>query len=174
MALDPTQVVNNVKRSFNAYVSAGLGPATINFDQDPFEADGLESWYSVRYTSYSTEPSGMGEMIEDDESTKGRFHVVGCEVSAWRRDDPQRAELGGMADELIALCEEPSITLYDYADPENPQECGKVYLRPRLGTFTPIWSGAKPIWKADSERHERGRIVGFVLELELITLAEVS
>lgn len=174
MPLDATQILNNLKRSFNAYLATALEGSSINFDEDPFETAGLESWYAVRYTGLRSESSGMGELIEEDESTEGRFHALNCEVSVWSRDDPQRATLGDMVDKLIVLVEEASISLYDYSDPENPVECGKIYIHPQTGSFTPKWAGGGPVLKSSSDKHAQGGITGFVLEIELITLAEVS
>ncbi len=63
MALDASQLINNMKRSFNVYIGNGLDPAVVNFDEDPFDTGGLTAWYSVRYTGFSTEPAGMGENL---------------------------------------------------------------------------------------------------------------
>ena len=174
MTLNSTQVLNNLKKTFNAYVAAQLSGSTVNFDDDTFDTAGLDDWYAVRYTGQASESSGMGESIEAETSTEGRFHVVGCELSAWHRADPQRTSLGDMADKLVVITEAGSISLYDYADPENPVECGTLYFRPLKGTFTPKWGGGGRVTKSSSDSHTELDLVGFIVEMELITLAEVS
>ena len=87
MSLDPSQLINNIKRSFNHYLETDLTPATVNFVQDPFDTSEMTSWYAVRYVGYSSEPTGMGDLIDEDVDTEGRFHVLVSEVSAWRRGD---------------------------------------------------------------------------------------
>jgi hypothetical protein len=176
MTLDPSQIINNMKRSFNVYVGNTLGEAEVNYDEDPFDTAGLASWYSVRYAGYSSESSGMGDLIDENSATKGRYHVLKCELSAWSRDDPQRAELGSMVDAIVALCEAPSVTFYDFADPENPVSIGKIYLRPGRGTFTPPWGGKErgSVLKSSGDVHSDARMVGFVMELDLVGIAEVG
>ena len=139
MSLDPSQILNNMKRSFNVYLENGLSPTPVNYDEDPFDTSDLTSWVAVRYGGYSTEPTGMGDLIDEGTSERGRFHILKCEVSAWRREDPQRAGLGGLIDELVALCEAPSVPFHDYADPENPVDIGTIRLKPVRGSFTPRW-----------------------------------
>ena len=173
MSLNPSQVVNNIKRSFNAYIADAVAPADVNFDQDPFDTESISSWYAVRYTGYSPEPTGMGDLIEDSSETRGKIHAVKCEVSAWCKNDSQRGALGSMADILMSSCEAASITLYDYADPEDPVASGTIGLYPSRGTFTPVWGGAGSVWKTSSDAQSGAGIVGFVMELELKTITEV-
>jgi hypothetical protein len=174
MTLNASQIVNNIKRSFNRYVGNTVSPAAVNYDEDPFDISGLSAWFAVRYTGYSSEPTGMGDEVEENTEAVGRFRLVNCEVSAWHRDDPQRTALGAMADILVAMCETPSIVLYDYTNPQNPVECGTVYVRPIIGRFTPTWGGGGPVRKTSSDMHAEAGLVGFVLELELKTIAEVD
>jgi len=174
MSLDPTQITNNMKRSFNAYLAGEVAPSTVNYDEDPFDTSGLTSWYAVRYQGYSSEPTGMGDLIEEHVATKGRYHALKSEVSGWVRDDPQRSSLGEMVDKLVSLAEEPSITFYDFADIENPVQIGKIYLRPAGGSFSPTWGGGGNVSKSSAEVHAEGRMVGFVLEVELVAIAEVG
>ena len=168
-----TEILNNIKKSFNAWLAGELEGETINFDKDPFRTDGLESWYAVRYSGYSSESTGMSDLISESGTQKGIYRILDAEVSAWSRDDEQRATLGEMADKIMELCEEASITLYDFEDPENPVEAGSIYLSAKKGVFSPKWSGGSGVWKTDSDAHERMRVVGFVLEVEMRVLAEV-
>ncbi|MFH1676415.1 MAG: hypothetical protein ABIC40_05250 [bacterium] len=168
-----TQILNNIKKSFNAWLAEELEGETINFDGDPFRTDDLEAWYAVRYAGYSSESTGMDDIIAETGTQKGMYRILDAEVSAWCRDDKQRASLGEMTDKLMELCEEVSITLYDFEDPENPEETGLIYLRAKKGVFSPRWSGGSRVLKTDSDAHERMRVVGFVLEVELRVLAEV-
>jgi hypothetical protein len=174
--MNPTQVINNIKRSFNAYAEEALAPsnAAVNFDLDPFDTSGLTEWFAIRYTGCSSESSGMGDLVTEDSEVKGRIHRVSCEISAWRRADPQRSGLGDMADMLISLCEIPSITLYDYTDPENPVECGTMSIQPRKGRFTPSWSGGAPVYKSSSDLYSDLETAGFILEFDLITITELE
>jgi hypothetical protein len=174
MTLNPTQEVNNIKRSFNRYIADAVSPATVNYDQDPFQTTDLDSWYSIRYTGQTTEPTGMGDLIGEEDESKGRFRVVNCELSAWCRNDPQRAALGPMADMIVVLCEAASITLYDFADPENPMACGTIYLRPLRGKFAPVWGGGGPMQKGSSDLYTELRLAGFVLEVDLLTISEAQ
>ncbi len=174
MSLDPSQIVGNMQKSFNVYLEDGLTGETVNFNEDPFDTGGLESWYAVRYVGYSTESTGMGDLIEEDTSQEGRLHVLECEVSAWCRDDPQRAELGEMVDKVMALCEVAAVTFYDFADPRNPVEIGDMWLRPQRGTFSPVWGGGGPVWKSSGDEHAEAGVVGFVLEMNLVAIAEVG
>ncbi len=175
MYLNPSQIINNIKRSFNAYLESVLAHTTINFDEDPFETGELTSWYAVRYVGYSSESSGMGDLIDEDTNAEGRFHVLKCELSAWCRDDSQRVSLGEMIDNLVAISEAPSVALYNYADPENPVEIGTIQLKPSRGVSTPPWSGsAGGVLKSSGDIHAEGRMVGFVLEMNLTVLAEVD
>ena len=170
MTLNASQIINNMERSFNVYLEDALGEENINFNEDPYETGGLESWYAIRYSGYSSESTGMGDLIDEDTDVEGRFHTLNCEVSAWRRDDPQRTELGAMVDELMSLCEAVSITFYDFADPENPVSIGKIRIEPGRGSFTPSWGGGK----SGGETHLEANIVGFLLEVELIVVAQIS
>ncbi len=174
MSLDPTRIINNMKRSFSAYLAGEVAPSTVNYDEDPFDTSGLTSWYAVRYRGCSTEPTGMGDLIEEHVATKGRYHVLNAEVSGWARDDSQRLHLGEMADKIVSLAEEPSITFYDYSDIENPVQIGKIYLRPAGGSFSPVWGGGGDVSKSNGEVHAEGRMVGFVLEVKLVAIAEVG
>jgi hypothetical protein len=174
MTLNPSQIINNIKRSFNNYISTAVAPATVNFDQDPFDTASLSSWYAIRYSGISTEPTGMGDLIDESGTGRGRIHVVDCELSAWSGNDPQRASLGSMIDILIAACEAPSITLYDFSDPDNPDECGALALHPTHGTLTPTWGSGRAVWKTSRDAQIGAGVVGFVLELKLTTIAEVD
>jgi hypothetical protein len=49
-----------------------------------------------------------------------------------------------------------------------------VYVRPIIGRFTPTWGGGGPVRKTSSDMHAEAGLVGFVLELELKTIAEVD
>ena len=174
MALDATQVVSNVKRSFNRHIADSVEPASVNFDEDPFDTDDLTSWFSVRYTGYRSEPAGMGDSIDEQTDAKGRIHRIGVEVGAWCRDDPQRLVLGDMADKILSACSQAAIALYDFTDPENPVEIGTLYLQSKEGKFTPTWSSGGVIRKSSSDAHLQARMVGYVLELDLVTIAEVG
>lgn len=172
MALDPSQLINNMKRSFNAHVENALTGATVNFDEDPFDTDGLDTWYAVRYAGYSSEPVGMGEVV-DDSGTEGRLHVLGCEISAWSRSDSQRYDLGAMIDEIVNISEIGMITFYNFADPEDPVDIGKIRLKAGKGSMTPGWKGSENVWKSARDVHAEKRLVGYVLEMELAVIAEI-
>lgn len=174
MTLNASQILNNLKRSFNAFVATQLEAAEVNFDDDSFETSGTDAWYAIRYTDLRSESTGMGDLIDPDNPDQGRFHIAACEISAWHREDPQRVSLGGMVDKLIVISETESFQLFDYSDPENPVEAGTVYIRAKKGAFTPRWGGGGPVLKTSSDAHAAGEMVGFVVELDLITLAEVS
>ena len=161
MSLNASQLINNLKKSFNRYVANELSGDTVNYDLDPFDTTGLSSWYSVRYTEFQTEP-------------QGRIHVVGAELSAWCRHDEQRAELGDMLDKVMAIAETASITLYDFADPENPVSIGKVMIKTAGGAFTPVWSGSMGgVLKSSGDIHADHRLKGYVQKITLTTIAEV-
>ncbi len=166
-----------MKRSFNAFLSTELSGSTVNFDQDPYDTSGLDSWYSVRYSGYSTESTGMSELIDEDTEKKGRYHVLRTELSAWTRDDLQRAVLGGMVDKLVVIGETVTVLLYSYADPESPVEIGSMLIRPGKGTFTPIWGGGRSsegtVWKSSGDAHAEGRITGYVIDVEIVVVAEI-
>jgi hypothetical protein len=172
MALDASQIINNMKKSFNTYIENSMSGATINFDEDPFETDGLESWYAVRYTGFSSEPVAMGEIV-DENGTKGRLHRLNSEVSAWSSNDSQRANLGGMIDAVVALMEAGMIAFYDYDDPEDPDEIGKMRVKSGKAAMTPGWSGNKYVWKSARDIHAEKRIAGYVLEVEIQVIAEI-
>lgn len=170
MTLNPSQIINNMERSFNVYLQSALTEENINFNEDPYETAELESWYAVRYSDYSSESTGMGDLIEEGTDVEGRFHALKCEVSAWRRDDPQRTELGAMVDQVMSLCEVESVTFYDFADPENPVSIGTLRLKPGRGNFSPSWSGGR----SGGRTHLEANMVGFMLEVELIAVARIS
>jgi hypothetical protein len=172
MALDASQIINNMKKSFNTYIENSMSGATINFDEDPFDTDGLESWYAVRYTGFSSEPVGMGE-VADGNGAKGRLHVLNGEVSAWSCNDSQRANLGGMIDVIVALMEAGMITYNDYDNPEDPEEIGKMRVKAGKGAMTPGFRGGKYVWKSARDIHAEKRMSGYVLEVELAVIAEI-
>jgi len=174
MPLNPSQIINNLKKSFNGFLATELSGENINFDQDPFETGGLTSWFSVRYMFYRSEPVGVGDYIDDDTDTKGRFHILKCELSAWSRDDEQRVDLGDMADMVMEIAEAESITLYDYDDPEDPESVGKIKIQPGDGNFSPVWGGASGgVLKSSGDMHADLRLKGYVQEITLSTIAEV-
>jgi hypothetical protein len=177
MSLDPSQIINNIKRSFNALLSTELSGSTINFDQDPFDTSDLGSWYSVRYSGYSTESTGMSELIDEDTEKQGRYHVLRTEISAWTRDDQQRVVLGGMVDKLVVVSETVTVPLYSYAVPESPVEIGSMLIRPGKGSFTPTWGGGRSsggaVWKSSGDEHAEGRITGYVIDVEIVVVAEI-
>jgi len=174
MSLNASQLINNLKKSFNRYVANELSGDTVNYDLDPFDTTGLSSWYSVRYTEFQTEPVGIGDFIDVETNRQGRIHVVGAELSAWCRHDEQRAELGDMLDKVMAIAETASITLYDFADPENPVSIGKVMIKTAGGAFTPVWSGSMGgVLKSSGDIHADHRLKGYVQKITLTTIAEV-
>ncbi|MCK4721069.1 hypothetical protein KAU08_10435 [bacterium] len=173
MALNASQIINNLKRSFNVYLETSLPGATVNFDEDPFETDGLDAWYAVRYSGYSSEPVGMGEFI-DDTGTKGRLHRLGCEVSAWSCGDSQRENLGDMIDLIMDCCEAGLVPFDDFADPQDPVNIGDMRIIVGVGSMTPLWGGSKgPVLKSSSDIHAGKRLAGFVLEIELEVISEI-
>lgn len=172
MALDASQIINNMKKSFNVYVENSMPGATVNFDEDPFDTDGLESWFAVRYTGYSSESVGMGEIV-DSNGTTGRLHLLNGEISAWTNDDIQRANLGGMIDEIVSHVETGMISFYDFSDPEEPVLIGKMRMKAGKGAMTPGWSGNRYVWKSARDVHLEKRIAGYILEVELAVIAEI-
>jgi len=173
MTLDASQMVNNMKRSFNKYMAEGLAPAVVNFDEGDFDASGLAIWYTIRYRKLRSESAGMGDLIEEDSLQQGRLHILGCGISAWSRNDLQKYGLGGMADKVIALAEAVSVTLYDFDDPEIPVDIGEMKIRPGDGVFTPVGGGEAPVSSSESEVYSEEGIAGFVFELELVTVAKI-
>jgi len=162
MTLTPSQVINNIKRSFNAYLAAGLTGSTINFDGNSFNTSGLDSWYSVRYLEIASDPAGMGDVIGTDGST-GNIHSVKAEVGAWHRDDPQGVSSGDMIDKIVDLLEESQVTFYDWSDPEDPVESGELALYAGSGSFIPFGS--------DMNLRD-ANVRGFLIEVELKIVAE--
>jgi hypothetical protein len=173
MAPNASQIINNMKRSFNAHLGTALEETAINFDQDTFDTVGLDSWYAIRYTGYSSEPTGMGDII-DSSGSVGRFHVLQCELSGWAREDSQRLTLGGVVDGIIAICETASIPLYDFSDPDDPDEIGDMRLVPSDGKFSPSWGSAGGLGKSSADLQSDMRIVGFTMEFRLTAEAEVN
>jgi len=174
MTLNASQIINNLKKSLNVHIATVLAGETVNYDEDPFDSSELTSWYAVRYTGYESEPVGIGDLIDDTTDKKGRRHVLKAELSAWSRDDEQRVELGAMVDLIITIAEAGSVTLYDFADPENPVSIGNIRIEPGNGTFSPIWGGASgKVLKSSGEMHAEHRLKGYVQEITLTTIAEV-
>ena len=171
MPPNPSQIVNNMKRSFNKYISAIIVSGNINFDQDPFDTDNLDDWYSIRYKEHDSSGTGMGNLIEAATEKKGFRHRLACEIGAWRRDDPQRTGLGDMIDKLVSLSEAGSVNLYDFTDPENPVQSGTMYISPSKGKFLPKWDGGN---KTIRDEYVRQNIVGFILDIDLLVVAKVG
>lgn len=170
--IHPTRIVNNLKRSFNRHLENAVKPSKVNYDDESFDTSALLSWYSIRYMELETESPGMGDLIDESKGTRGRIHRLNLEMGAWTRNDPQRIELGLMVDRILSICGARSIPMYDFADPENPEECGTILIIPRKGLFSPAWTGGGGILRTSSNAHAASGITGFVMKIELKTLAE--
>lgn len=168
MPPDPSRVINNLKRSFNKFVAEKAPGETVNFGDDSFVTDGMSSWYAIRYGNHGTRNTGMGNLIDESSPLKGFIHYVELELSAWHRDDKQKTSLGDMVDILMEIAEANSITLYDFADVENPLAIGKAYLKPEHGKFIPS-SGST----GDEVLYEK-EVAGFVLTMEIRMISEAA
>ncbi len=178
MPLDASQVINNIKRSYNSFVASKVGEANVNYDDSSFDTSEMVSWYSIRYAGYSSEPTGMGDFIEENTNQEGRLHILQVELGAWCRNDPQRIALGDMIDIMIDLSETSSVTFYDYSDLEIPSSDGTFKQRPKVGGLTPSWGGrggsGSKVPKSDGHTHTGSDMVGFVMLCELRLVAEVG
>jgi hypothetical protein len=173
MPLDPSQLINNIKKSFNVHVVAVIDGATINFDDDSFNTTGLESWYSIRYSDLNSSSPGMGDIIDSDGS-RGLAHSLKGEIGAWIRGDPQHVGLGAMIDNIVSICEQGSFDFLDFTDPENPEEIGIIKIKPGRGSFVPSRVRANAIGGGNEEPRDEGDINGFKLEFELSVISEVD
>lgn len=172
MTSNATQVLNNIKRSFNKFLGKTLEGSTVNFDEDTFVTEGLDSWYVVRYGGCISNGTGMGNLVEESALDRGFYHTINAEIAAYHSNDPQKYDLGAMVDELLLLAETPSIPLYDFTDLEDPDESGTIYISPGKGTFAPAWSGGGK--NGSAEEYRRREIVGFILDIRLSVLVTYS
>jgi hypothetical protein len=172
MTLTQTRLIDTVKKSFNQYIDSATGSEPVNFDDEAFDTDGLDSWYAIRYAGMKTESPGMGGIVGESTTKHGLINVVNVEIGAWTKDDPQKIELGPMIDTILSNCEVPSITLYDYTDPEHPVSVGKAYLRPKSRKFAPSLGGHMKTRSSDTLA--QSNLTGFVMELDLLVIAEVD
>ena len=57
---------------------------------------------------------------------------------------------------------------------KDPVDSGVIYLQPKKGKFVPSWGSGGPVYKAFNDALIDAGIVGFIMELDLLTIAEVG
>jgi hypothetical protein len=155
MTLTTSQKINEIKRSFHKYLADSLSGVQIDFDDKNFTPPDDEAFLVIRYTRSERETSGIGGVVTGDSpNIRGNWHRIEVNLSIYKRDDAQKADIGELHDDVADLLKVGDIPLYDFTDPENPQEAGKIYIDP-----LPAGSGPSPV---------EGRLTDHFMKRELI------
>jgi hypothetical protein len=129
MPLTTSQKINETKRSFHKYLADNLTGVAIDYDDANFVPPTDSAFVVIRYRSVSRESCGIGGVLTGDSpSLTGYWRHIEAHISIYKRDDPQKADIGTLYDTIESLLEVSDITLYDFTDPENPASAGKIYL----------------------------------------------
>lgn len=166
--MKPSAVINNLKLSFNKFLSDKLGQAVINFDQDDFSSDIAPSWYAVRYGEFEILDSGMGNRINPANQSQAFIHRLDAEIGCYAISDTQKKTVGDMADKIVEIAESDTAPFFDYSNPETPVESGVFYIVPGHGKFLNEKN------YRDGEKYSEHEISGFILNIKLEKLAEAE
>ncbi|MNK89986.1 hypothetical protein D3C87_1100160 [compost metagenome] len=122
MALDPSRVSRNIKRTVQTYLeSVGIG-APILFDgRKPLPSD--PAWVEPEWKRLNETELGNFE--------KQASWNLFLDCWSWRKADPFAGELDDLVDKLKAACRDKRVPLLDYSNPEDPQSTG-YYVRLKL------------------------------------------
>lgn len=138
MPLTTSQKLNEIKRSFHKYLEDNLPEVEIDFDDRDFSPPGDAAFLVIRYPRAYHEDCGIGCVVTGDSpNLRGRWHRIEVDISAYKRDDPQKAGAFDLHDKAADLMKAGDIPLYDFTDPENPQAVGKIYIDPLPGDTGP-------------------------------------
>ena len=138
MPLTTSQKFNEIKRSLHKHLEDNLPGIEINFDDEKFTPAGNDPFLVIRYPGSHHEPSGIGDVITGDQAgLRGRWHRVDCSLTIYSREDSQKASAGDLFDTVSDLLKAGDITLYDFTDPENPINIGKIYIDQGAGHTGP-------------------------------------
>ena len=138
MTLTTSQKINEIKRSFNKYIDDSLVDVAVDFDDANFTPPADEAFVVIRYRRSFHENCGIGGVVSGDhDNLRGRWNRVDVSIAVYKRDDPQKADVGDLHDVISDLLKAGDIPLYDFTDPENPFEDGRIY-------FDPLPAGAGP------------------------------
>ena len=131
MTLTTSQKLNEIKRSLHKYLEDNLPGVDIDFDDGNFTPPDDSAFLVVRYQRSHHEDSGIGGVVTGDSpNLRGRWHRIDVNLSVYKRDDPQKAGVGQLYDDVANLMKVGDITLFDFTDPENPQPAGRIYIEP--------------------------------------------
>ena len=129
MTLTTSQKINETKRSFHKYLADNLSGVQIDFDDKDFTPPTDSAFIVIRYRSIARESCGIGGVLTGDSSSlHGYWRNIEAHISIYKRDDPQKADIGLLYDTIENLLKVGDITLYDFTDPEDPVAAGKIYL----------------------------------------------
>ena len=129
MALTTSQKLNEIKRSFNKYLDDNLTNVSIDFDDADFTPPEDAAFLVVRYRGSYFENCGVGGVVSGDQGNlRGRWHRINVSLGVYKRDDPQKTDAGDLHDKVSDLLKVGDIPLYDFTDPQNPVESGRIYL----------------------------------------------
>lgn len=131
MALTTSQKINEIKRSFNKYIDDNLADVAVDFDDANFTPPEDEAFVVIRYRRSFHENCGIGGVVSGGQGNlRGRWHRVDVSIAIYKRDDPQKADVGELHDDVSDLLKAGDIPLYDFTDPEDPSEDGRIYFDP--------------------------------------------
>jgi len=129
MALTTSQKINEIKRSFNKYIDDNLIDIAVDFDDANFTPPEDEAFVVIRYRRSFHENCGIGGVVSGDQANiRWRWHRVDVSIAIYKRDDPQKADVGDLHDVISDLLNVGDIPLYDFTDPQDPSEDGGVYI----------------------------------------------
>jgi hypothetical protein len=141
MSISASQKINEIKRSFHKYLADNLDGVSIDFDYADFTPTDDSAFLVVRYRRSNFESCGIGGVVSGDQGNlRGRWHRLEAFLAVYKRDDPQKADAGDLFADVSDLLKAGDIPLYDFTDPQDPIEKGKIYFDP-----LPAGSGPSPI-----------------------------
>jgi len=131
MTLTASQKLNEIKKSLYKYLADNLTGVQIDYDDAAFSPPDDAAFLVVRFLSSRRENCGIGAVVTGDSpNLRGCWHHLETNLSIYKRNDPQKADIGALYSTVAGLLKVGDIPLYDFTDPEHPVEAGKIYLDP--------------------------------------------
>ena len=169
MTLTTSQKINEIKKSLYKYLADNLPGTSIDYDDSAFAPPDDAAFLVIRFLHSRRENCGIGTVVTGDSpNLRGRWHHIEANLSIYKRHDPQKADTGALYSTIADLLKAGDIPLYDFTDPENPVEAGKIYLDP-----LPAGTGPSPTegQLTDNSAHRKFTDAGFSWAASGITLS---
>ena len=129
MGLTTSQKINETKRSFQKYLADNLPGVQFDFDDKDFAPPDDSAFVVLRYRKIWREVCGIGGVLSGNTpSLHGYWRRIEAHISIYKRDDPQKTDIGVLYDSIESLLKAGSTILFDFTVPENPVAIGKIYL----------------------------------------------